>query len=141
MSPPKGLHTQSRWQEPSASWAFPSRKSYVEVLRAFAGAYGDAEFPFPGSEASGSIGLWLSPVPWERESLWTSVSTWQEHELPESIVPIAEDGGGNLLCLDYRHSHAPAVVFWFHELAGEEGLRRVAPSFEAFITTLREGEA
>lgn len=117
---------------------FPS--GYAQVLREFAGANGDAVFQFPESSATGSIGLWLSPLPWERNSLWSTVSTWEEHELPESIVPIAEDGGGNLLCLDYRGSKGPSVVFWFHELVGEDGLREVAPCFEAFMSTLRKGE-
>ncbi|CAN5884843.1 hypothetical protein BH11MYX4_BH11MYX4_03280 [soil metagenome] len=39
-------------------------------------------------------------------------------KLPVSLVPIMNDGGGNLYCLDSR-SAEPSVVFWDHE-AGEK---------------------
>lgn len=118
---------------------FPAE--YRALLSEYAGANGDAEFPFPESNAVGSVGLWLSPVPWERESIWTTTATWEEHELPECIVPIAEDGGANLLCLDYRSAKEPEVAFWFHELAGADGLRFAASSFKEFLHRLRPGEA
>jgi cell wall assembly regulator SMI1 len=116
---------------------FPAE--YAALLTTHAGAYGDADFTFPGSAARGSIGLWLGLSPWDRESIWTTLSTWTaEHEMPRTVVPVAADGGGNCLCLDYRSSHDPSVAFWFHELLGEEGLSDVAPSFRAFLGMLRE---
>jgi cell wall assembly regulator SMI1 len=36
--------------------------------------------------------------------------------LPDKVIPFAEDGGGNLLCFDYRETpDHPPVVFWDHE--------------------------
>jgi hypothetical protein len=112
--------------------------AFLAVLQAYAGSYGDAEFPVPGSTAVASIGHWLSLDPHQRESLWSSLSCWQEHNLPRSVVPIAVDGAGNFLCLDYRVSSSPTVVFWYHKLSGEAGLQNIAPSFEQFMETLRE---
>lgn len=115
---------------------FPSK--YVELLASFGGSYGDAGFPIPGSSVVGSIGNWLSLSPWESESLWSMLASWGEHELPRSVVPIAADGGGNLVCLDYRVSEVPQIVLWFHELAGENGLMVVASSFTEFLESLLE---
>src|SRR6059058_3444601 len=78
---------------------------YADLLRTHAGAYGDAEFTFPDSTAAGSIGYWLSLSPWHRHSLWITLSTWRtEHDMPHTVLPVAYDGGGNCLCLDYRTS-------------------------------------
>jgi hypothetical protein len=115
-------------------------ESYSEVLALYAGAYGDAVYEFSGSGAGGSVGCWLSLSPWDTESLWTALSSWTEHGLPRSVVPFAADGGGNYICLDYRNTGAPVVSAWFHELPGENGLTRVAPSFEAFLAILRPHE-
>ncbi|MGY3804337.1 SMI1/KNR4 family protein [Pigmentibacter ruber] len=65
------------------------------------------------------------------------------YPLPDFLIPISEDGGGNLVCFDYRHDHNtdnPRVVFWLHEEAGqlEEGLEVyfIANSFDEFLECL-----
>lgn len=118
---------------------FPSQ--YSELLRTHAGSYGEAEFSVAGAPSASSIGHWLSLSPWETESLWATLSFWREHQLPHSLVPIASDGGGNLVCLDYRESGEPSVAMWFHELMGEAGLTVVAQSFTQFMENLREPAA
>lgn len=115
---------------------FPA--AYREVLAEFSGAYGDAEFPMPGSEHPGSIGHWLSIDPWQRNSLWSVVSSWPEHGLPRTVVPVAATGSGNYLCLDYRVMREPSIAFWWHELPDEQGLDKVASSFSEFLVSLRE---
>jgi len=93
-----------------------------------------------GKAHGGSIGVWLSLIPWDAESLWSTLATWPEHGLPRELIPIGEDGGGNYVCLDYRQSDVPAVVVWYHELEGEEGIFPVVSTFDEFLGILDAGE-
>lgn len=114
--------------------------SYRALLLEFNGSRGDAVFPLLEKEYGGSIGVWLSLLPWDRESVWSALSTWEEHELPQRLIPFGEDGGGNYVCFDYRHSDVPSVVFWHHELDADEGIFPVAATFEKFLRMLRAYE-
>jgi SMI1/KNR4 family protein SUKH-1 len=115
--------------------------SYRTLLLEFNGACGDAEFPLLEKERGGSIGVWMSLLPWDRQSVWSTLSAaWEEHELPRRLIPFGMDGGGNFVCFDYRHSDVPSVVFWHHELDAEEGIFPVAATFEEFLRVLRAGE-
>ena len=114
---------------------FPA--SYHQVLLEFNGAYGGATFSMLGKEHGGGIGVWLSLLPWDSESIWATLSTWPEHKLPTEVVPFGEDGGGNYVCFDYRHSDVPSVVVWYHELVGEDGIFPVADTFDDFLQLLR----
>ncbi|MEI3851383.1 MULTISPECIES: SMI1/KNR4 family protein [Ensifer] len=111
---------------------------YRELIRTHNGAYGDAEFPVAGSSQAGGFGLWLSLLPWDSESVWTSLACWSEHDLPRQIIPFGEDGGGNLVCFDYRSSSEPSIVLWYHELQGQDGIHPLAERFPDFLTLLRE---
>ena len=52
-----------------------------------------------------------------------------------NTVPIAEDGGGNIIFLNYRHS-TPTVCIWVHD--EPKTIIKVASSFEAFIDSLQQ---
>lgn len=56
---------------------------------------------------------------------------------PADLVPIAGDGGGNYVCLDYRSASNPIVVFWHN---GRRGMTNetsfVAKTFSEFIELL-----
>jgi hypothetical protein len=54
---------------------------------------------------------------------------------PRQVLPIAEDGGGNLICLDLTDSQGNKVVLWVHDVLGQPILH-VAGSFEEFIDLL-----
>jgi hypothetical protein len=57
--------------------------------------------------------------------------------LPRGVVPFAEDGGGNLLCFNYRQDFdRPSVVFWSHDGGG--ALLPVADSFGDLLAKLRD---
>ena len=45
------------------------------------------------------------------------VAQWSSaFAVPDKVIPFAKDGGGNLLCFDYRETpDHPPVVFWDHE--------------------------
>ena len=110
---------------------FPSR--YRELIQEFNGAYGDVNFPLPDSEFGESMGVWLSLLPWDMESIWSSLSAWKEHEIHSRVIPFGEDGGGNWICFDYRGKEMPSIVFYFHEVGGDEGLYPVADDFDSFV--------
>lgn len=110
---------------------------YRAVLAQHHNAYGDADFAVPGTEHGASIGHWLSLGPWDTESIWSYLSTWSEHQLPRSVVPFGQDGGGNCICFDYRSSLDPTIVLWYHELSGTDGLTTIAPTFDEFVGLLR----
>jgi hypothetical protein len=112
-------------------------KAYRDVLANHHDASGDAEFSVPGTKHGAVIGHWLSLGPWDAESVWSFLSAWPEHQLPRSIVPFGQDGGGNCICFDYRSNSEPSVVFWYHELAGTDGLVTIASTFEEFAGLLR----
>lgn len=111
---------------------------YRQLLREFQGSYGEAQFDVPGSDSPASIGLWLAISPWSSESMWDHLSNWPEHGLPREIVPIADNGCGDSLCLDYRGRSEPAVAMWYHEVSGTDGLYRISESFAEFFELLTD---
>jgi len=71
-----------------------------------------------------------------------------EKRLPDAVIPVAFDSGGNLVCLAVSGKKAGTVYFWDHE--GEEDSPRavergknlavVADSFREFIDDLKAEE-
>lgn len=55
--------------------------------------------------------------------------------LPSGAVPIADDGGGDFVCLDFTTSDIPTVGYWPH---GEDRLIPLAPSYSEFLDLLHE---
>ena len=81
----------------------------------------------------------LLSLDWRRpENVWTVLGNLAiDGQLPERLFPIAEDGGGDLLCLDFRGgSAAPPVVYWSHEVGGAEGVVPVADGFTQLVSLL-----
>lgn len=56
---------------------------------------------------------------------------------PTHLLPIAGDGGGNYVCLDYRSASDPTIVFWH---SGRRGMKNeisfVAKTFSDFVQLL-----
>jgi len=56
--------------------------------------------------------------------------------VPDGVIPFSRDGGGNLICFDYRETpDHPTVVFWDHEKCDDPPLY-VASSFTDFLNKL-----
>ena len=70
--------------------------------------------------------------------LWNIRTT--RGRLPRSVVPIADDEGGNLFCLDLRPQGGGRIIFWDHELefAGPDLAMKleVANSFDEWLHQL-----
>lgn len=63
---------------------------------------------------------------------------------PEGLVPFARDGGGNLICFDYRknpENDNPPIVVWHHEGRPRwgEDVSFVSNCFGDFLDSLFEG--
>ena len=93
----------------------------------------------------GVTGTWgsclavLLSLDWRRpENVWSVLAGLAvDGQLPDGLFPFAEDGGGDLLCLDFRGGPtAPAVVYWSHEVGGTEGVVPVAGSFAEILSVL-----
>jgi hypothetical protein len=53
--------------------------------------------------------------------------------LPARLIPLMNDGGGNLYCLDVRVSGEPPVVFWDHTAGEQQEPARVASDFTTWL--------
>lgn len=53
--------------------------------------------------------------------------------LPLYLIPLMNDGGGNLFCLDSRMADQPPVVFWDHTAGEQQEPVQVAPDFLAWL--------
>ncbi len=54
----------------------------------------------------------------------------------DRVIPIADDPGGNQICLGIRSEYFGKIYFWVHDEMDEDEVRpliEVAPSFEAFV--------
>ncbi|WP_224241938.1 SMI1/KNR4 family protein [Hyalangium gracile] len=58
--------------------------------------------------------------------------------LPSHLIPLMNDGGGNLYCLDVRSAGEPAVVFWDHEASEEQSPEPVASDFISWLANRLE---
>lgn len=58
--------------------------------------------------------------------------------LPETLLPIGEDEGGNVVCLQTTDDDRGATYFWEHDaVADDDGLTKIADSFSDFLDRLR----
>jgi SMI1-KNR4 cell-wall len=53
--------------------------------------------------------------------------------LPHYLIPLMNDGGGNLYCLDSRGMGEPPVVFWDHTAGEGQTPASVAPDFISWL--------
>lgn len=113
---------------------------YRDCVRSFHGCHPDAtDFRADnnGQVWHGSVGVLLTLDPFTPCNVFDVLSSLAvDQQLPSSLIPVAEDGGGNYLCLDYRHSSTPSVAFWFHEVGGDDGAVFVCDSFSQLLDRL-----
>jgi SMI1-KNR4 cell-wall len=57
--------------------------------------------------------------------------------MPDSFVPLIEDGGGNYLSVDLASG---AIAFWVHDAPRDRNVEPVAASAEAFFQSLYKGQ-
>ena len=94
------------------------------------------------SEARGefiaSIGTFLSLLPSDNYSIKRALEMRQD-QLPKGLIPIAESGGGDYVCFDYRTEANPPLCYWYHGRLGlDDEVVYVADNLTEFIAMLRE---
>jgi cell wall assembly regulator SMI1 len=62
-----------------------------------------------------------------------SERTEMHPRLRSDLIPIMNDGGGNLYCVDTRQPTSEAIVFWDHDLDADQEPEFVSPSFEEWL--------
>jgi len=99
--------------------------------------------PYPGGER-GILAVFFGADPKGTYDLLANYKTYQGR-MPREFLPIADDPGGNIICLAVKGPNKGAVYFWDHE---EEPILRGRPapdyfnvyligaSFDDFIATL-----
>ncbi|MGF1907847.1 SMI1/KNR4 family protein [Vibrio kasasachensis] len=118
-------------------------QDYVECVKYYHGGQprnGSLSIDVKGSSWGIGFGELLTLDPLEsRTNVISSLSTLREvHGISKDYLPIVLGAGGDYLCLDYSDSNTnPAVVFWFHELEGEEAIFPVADSFTQVLSMLK----
>ena len=86
-----------------------------------------------GHQMSSQVSLLLTLDPREDENVLSTVTDLTvEERLPTGLIPIINDGGGNLVCLDYREGE-PKVVY----LSLESEIVPLADNFTEFVGKLR----
>ncbi|WP_052420030.1 SMI1/KNR4 family protein [Hyalangium minutum] len=66
-------------------------------------------------------------------SVTESERTEMHPALPPYLIPLMNDGGGNLYCLDSRREGEPPVVFWNHSDSASQEPERVAADFLSWM--------
>jgi len=69
----------------------------------------------------------------------------EERRMPDNLVPIGDDPGGNLICISVSGKDCGSLLFWNlegeadveeGEVASYENVSLIAPSFSAFLNDL-----
>lgn len=68
-----------------------------------------------------------------------NIETYKE-EFERKLLPIADAGGGDFICLGVRDKYKDKIYYWTHEGRGkfEENLYLIADTFEDFISSFEK---
>lgn len=94
--------------------------------------------PTLGRPIRSGIGALMTLYPDDTGGILTTLRLLaMDDQLPDKIVPFAEGGGGDMMCLDYRTDpDHPGVVYWAHEEEKESAIIPLADSFSEFLDKL-----
>jgi len=144
--PPVSAEALAAAEQRLAEFGFRMPPSYREFLQQRDwGRPVESVFAFrrSGRPAKGDVRYFLgvAPVPSPGMNLVDVAATFE----PAGVLPIADDAGGNHICLDGREGRDGPVLFWDHEEGtGEPGdesnLYFVAPDLQSFLDSLTEPE-
>lgn len=99
--------------------------------------------PYTGS----MVDWFLSIHDGENSNFKDYYETYKVHQkrVPDRMVPIADDPGGNLVCISVSGDDAGAVYFWDHENEADgtepsmDNMDLIADNFDEFLACLYEG--
>ena len=79
----------------------------------------------------GGIGMLLTVDPRENGNVFSLIPYF-----PKGIIPISDEGGGNFICLDYRHDNtnrSPKITYYDHEVDLERNFFYLCDSFQELL--------
>ncbi len=142
---PNGPLSLTRLREFESGRGIRLPEDYRHFLLEYNGGQPDPAFfwiqrPVDGSRILRFFGLFPGSLP---SSLNTYVGI-QYPGLPENLLPIADDGTGNLICIGVAAPVYGAVFFLDHERVSPKdpdafaGITRLSDSFTGFMASLME---
>lgn len=134
---PRPTPDQISFVEKLISAELPS--SYIALLMFSNGGHPELDtfyFEAEGSRQEWSIGRFFhisSDLESTENVVWNYKNRWSG--APREFLPIADDGGGNLICLDLTDPGNNRVVLWVHDIP-DQPIVYIAGSFKEFIEAL-----
>jgi hypothetical protein len=118
-------------------------EDYREFLRRYNGGQpepGTFTFVERGHETESTVQFFLVVGPHEHHGIQRTLRHLRAEGFPADLLPIAEDPGGNFVCMALGGSDRGSLYFWNHEAPPEDNLKMplVAPSFTEFLRGLHE---
>ncbi|MDM4772897.1 SMI1/KNR4 family protein [Solimonas sp. SE-A11] len=118
-------------------------RDYVEFVLVNSGGSNPDESVFEyldqGKKRVGNFGVLLSLSAEDEFSVFATLENLSG-QLPDKVIPVVGSGSGDYVCLDFRGSDLPGVVYFLHERSGDFALVPLASSFSAFLDRLQEPE-
>jgi len=116
---------------------FPS--DYAEIVCAHSGASNPDASMFSyedrGKKRLGNFGMLLRLRDTESQNVFEAIEDLAD-QLPARVIPVAGTGSGDFICLDYRNSANPSVVFWNHNRVVAESISPLDSTFASFLARL-----
>ncbi|MDR6226171.1 SMI1/KNR4 family protein [Desmospora profundinema] len=132
--------TEDEIKEVEAALGISFPKEYKKIVQKYNGAliepnvidFNDEEEVFE---------MLIDLLPNQEFNIVSTVKAFQKRErLPEKVIPIATDPGGNYFCYDFRISEShPPIVFYDHEFEwDDDNLTYVRPNLTELLNDLRD---
>lgn len=97
----------------------------------------DFDINEPRGVFNASIGVFLT-VADGKYGIAETLRNIEERKI-DGLIPVAESGGGDFVCLDYRESDSPVIAYWHHGRHGlDDELVIVCDTFSEFLSLLEE---
>lgn len=129
-----------------AKWDVKLPAQYRKFLRNYDGGYPDPTgFNFKSGKGGSALSCFFGVKQNVDLSLDDALRTFKDR-IPQRFFPVADDQGGNLICISLFGEDHGKIYFWNHELEADEtqgftpettnNLILVADSFDEFIEGL-----
>jgi cell wall assembly regulator SMI1 len=118
---------------------FPS--DYAQVVASHSGGSNPDESEFEyldkGRKRIGNFGTLLSLNQAKSGNLFEAIENLGD-QLPAGVIPVMDTGSGDCVCLDYRKSPFPSIIYFVHERVGEDAVVSLTGTFAEFLDRLKE---
>jgi SMI1-KNR4 cell-wall len=125
-------------------------QTYIDFLLNYNGGIPEpCGFVYRAEETNelGTVNRFLGLHSGKHDNLYDYLMLYKEREkrIPSNLIPIANDPGGNLICLSIDGSDLGNIYFWDHDFEAENETEAdysnvffIANSLDEFLQNLRE---